>query len=91
MPKLIAPKRKDKSVTVEDYWAIREKFAKQKAVVNFAYKEKEVEKRHRFERLTDQIKAFNPLDYFITKDQDFSTDAKTHTHAYLETIKYRLP
>lgn len=34
-------------------------------------------------RLRDQIKTFNPLEYYLMKDQDFATEQKTHTHAYL--------
>lgn len=30
MPKIIAPKRTSKNVSVEDFWAIREQFRKQK-------------------------------------------------------------
>lgn len=42
-------------------------------------------------RLRDQIKAFNPLEYYLSGDQDFASEHKTHTHAYLQSICYRLP
>lgn len=38
MPKIIAPKRTNKSVTVEDYWAIRQNFSKNKEQPVVAYK-----------------------------------------------------
>lgn len=61
MPKIIAPKRTSKNVSAEEYWAIRQKFTKEKDIIEHSYKEKEVLKRNRFLKLRDQINNFNPL------------------------------
>lgn len=51
MPKVIQPRRHDKDLTVEEFWKIKNEAKTQKAANVFhAYREEEVEQRHRFQK-----------------------------------------
>lgn len=75
MPKVIQPRRHDKSLSVDQYWGIRDQ---QKAAVapvpTPAFREEEIASRYRFQKPSDQAKSFNPLAYFLRTHRTHSKD-----------------
>lgn len=62
MPKVIQPRRHDKELSVEEFWKIRDEGRQQRAPNAFhAYREEEVQQRHRYQKPSEQAKTFNPL------------------------------
>lgn len=65
MPKVIQPRRHDKSLSAEQFWEIRNQqkapLAPMPAPV---YREEEIASRYRFKKPSELAKTFNPLGYF---------------------------
>lgn len=70
MPKIIQPRRHSKSISVEDFWSLREqqKERTEQKQSEPIYKEEEVENRHRYLRPSEQAKRFNPLAYTFRRE-----------------------
>lgn len=72
MVKQLIAKRKDKSLAVEDYWAIRESL-KAKRVQERPIDptmEERAKNRFRYEKHKDLVKAFNPLAILLDAKMD---------------------
>lgn len=82
MVKHLASKRTDKSLTVEDYWEIRESLKTKKHVsraINPNIEEK-IHSQFRYQRQKNLVKQFNPLAVLL---QDRITPEETHTQLVL--------
>lgn len=65
MPKVIQPRRHDKSLSAEQFWEIRNQQKAPSVLLAVpAYREEEIASRYRFQRPSEQAKSFNPLAYF---------------------------
>lgn len=69
MPKLIQPRRHDKALTAQQFWDIRNQQKSLKQHTPQAYREEEVNLRHRFQKPSEKAKTFNPLSYFLKPKQ----------------------
>lgn len=76
MPKVIQPRRHDKTLSVQQFWDIRD-MNKAPVVARpaQAHREQEVSLRHRFKKPSEQAKIFNPLSYFLTSSRNDSPSA----------------
>ena len=100
MPKVIQPRRHDKELTVEEFWKIKNEAKTQKAVNVFhAYREDEVEQRHRFAKPSEEAKTFNPLSYILKKENRIESnelyiigteDENTYVAEYLKNVQNKV-
>lgn len=62
MVKQLVTKRKDKDLTVEEFWEYKDRLSKPKPQpIHTFVDEEEVLNRHKFKKHKDQVKAFDPL------------------------------
>ena len=101
MPKVIHPRRHDKGLSVEQFWAIKDEHKTQEKIKPnvMANREEQVHQRHRYQRQKDLVKNFDPLAYFLRKeslqekhDQTsiLDEDDDTYVRAYLESVRGQL-
>lgn len=99
MPKVIQPRRYDKELTVEEFWRIRDEGKQQPKPTPFhAYREAEVDQRHRYQKPSEQAKTFNPLAFTLkqTQSQDpndlsaLPNDQDSFVGEYLISVQGRL-
>lgn len=100
MPKVIQPRRHDKELSAEEFWKIKNEGRQQRTASAFhAYRENEVENRHRYQKPSEQAKHFNPLaltlrpklettssDLYLTRKDDDDTCVAE----YLADVQHKL-
>ena len=86
MVKHLVTKRKDKSLTVDQYWDYRDQFktTKPEAQTHSYVDETAVMNRHRFKRHKDLVNAFDPLE---TVGEEIPEPFKTHTFDLMDKIQ----
>lgn len=86
MVKRIVTKRKNKDLTVEEFWDYREKFKTTQTVVapHMFVEEEAVMNRHRYRRHKDLVSTFDPLEGL---GEEVPEPFKTHTFDLMDKIQ----